>query len=294
MGKIFSRHRNAARAGFVTSRTDGSAKGFTLIELSLAIAFISVLMLSIGVITLNIISIYQKGLTIRALNSTGRLIVDDMKRSVAGGLGNLSKDACADFADHASAYSKCLADKAKITMYQQYYATININGTNRSVPVYGVLCTGTSSYVWNTGYAIGASTDLHATVTANGSDLKDFRLLKFSDPTRNACRQNVNFSTYEANYSKVNVGSEYEEMLGENESNLAIFDLQIYSPSEDEITAHTFVPVSIIMATVTGGVDIMGNGDYCKDPGFTLAADFNYCAVNKFNFSVQAIGKDRR
>ncbi len=35
----------------------------------------------------------------------------------------------------------------------------------------------------------------------------------------------------------------------------------------------------------------MSTGDYCKPPGGTTGEEnFNYCAINKFNFAVQGNG----
>jgi hypothetical protein len=50
------------------------AAGFTLVELSLAMAFIAVLLLAIALLTTQIGSIYNKGLTLRAVNQAGQLL----------------------------------------------------------------------------------------------------------------------------------------------------------------------------------------------------------------------------
>jgi hypothetical protein len=53
------------------------------------------------------------------------------------------------------------------------------------------------------------------------------------------------------------------------------------------------------LATYRGGVNIKSNGDFCegsddengyRDSEITLN-DFDYCAVNKFNFSSRATGE---
>ena len=51
--------------------------GFTMVELSLTMAFVAVLLITIAVITSNIMTIYQKGLTIKAVNSVGRGLTDE-------------------------------------------------------------------------------------------------------------------------------------------------------------------------------------------------------------------------
>ena len=53
----------------------GTRSGFTLIELSFAIAFISVLLITITLITREIVSIYRKGYAIKTVNQVGRDII---------------------------------------------------------------------------------------------------------------------------------------------------------------------------------------------------------------------------
>ena len=49
----------------------GTKKGFTLIELSFAILFISMLLLTLTLIASEIIAIYRKGYAIKTINSVG-------------------------------------------------------------------------------------------------------------------------------------------------------------------------------------------------------------------------------
>ena len=58
-----------------------------------------------------------------------------------------------------------------------------------------------------------------------------------------------------------------------------------------------------ILATYRGGVNIKSNGDFCEgsdskdgtrdstDSDEMTLNDFDYCAVNKFNFSARATGE---
>ena len=57
-------------------------KGFTIIELSLAMAFIALLLLGIAMLTLQIGAIYNKGLTMRAVNDAGQLIARDIQQTL--------------------------------------------------------------------------------------------------------------------------------------------------------------------------------------------------------------------
>lgn len=57
-------------------------KGFTIVELSLAMAFIALLLLGIAMLTIQISAIYNKGLTMRAVNDAGQLIARDMQQTL--------------------------------------------------------------------------------------------------------------------------------------------------------------------------------------------------------------------
>jgi len=57
--------------------------GFTLIELMLAMTFISILLLAIALTTIQISNIYNKGITLREVNQAGRSVTEDLRRSIA-------------------------------------------------------------------------------------------------------------------------------------------------------------------------------------------------------------------
>lgn len=59
-----------------------TSKGFTLVELTLSMTFISVLLLGIALLTLQISTIYNKGMTVRAVNEMGQLVSSDIQREL--------------------------------------------------------------------------------------------------------------------------------------------------------------------------------------------------------------------
>jgi type II secretory pathway pseudopilin PulG len=63
-------------------RMNSRQSGFTLVELTLSMAFIALLLLGIAMLTLQISSIYNKGLTLRAVNESGQLIASDIQRTL--------------------------------------------------------------------------------------------------------------------------------------------------------------------------------------------------------------------
>ena len=80
-----------------------------------------------------------------------------------------------------------------------------------------------------------------------------------------------------------------EEMLKDTDAALALYDFVLFEPARVTTTGRLLFSGSFILGTVTGGVDIMTSSNFCKAPS-NFSADFSYCAINKFNFSIQASG----
>ena len=115
---------------------NSTKKGFTLVELSLAIVFISILLLTIGFLTVHITSVYQKGLAMKAVNATAKELIDDVSRSIAGSPVRSASSLCLEKysggSNPSSAYTDCVNDNARKMIYQQRYGLV-------SIPTFGTL-----------------------------------------------------------------------------------------------------------------------------------------------------------
>lgn len=209
-------------------------------------------------------------------------------------------------------------------IYQQQTGNVKIGGSSQdtSVPTHGVFCTGRYSYLWNTGYTlndklyptgssyraklryrIDAATNpaIGEVVSTDGVyktvEVKDYRLLKMRDQERIACTANIDLANYRVNNNNQYditaspISNEPEELLTPSEDNLAIYDFKIFPPIQHTFSLHTFYSGTFILATLPGGVDITGTGDYCTETPDGLDTDFAYCAINKFNFAMRATGE---
>ena len=271
-------------------------RGFTIIELSLALVFLSILLVTIAMLTMHISTSYQKGLTIQAISSTGRELIDDFSRSISAGSSASPEVLCSDiYADKTKTpYKECVKDGAKKIIVNQRTANVRI-GTDspKSLPISGTFCTGKYSYIYNTGYVLGGTYQTSAQ-PANYNNNKNFHLLKVTDPGRQVCKEGLRKDSYDVdiNHSNYNLSSlgESEELLNSTENDLALYDLKLFTPTYDERTLQTFYSGTFILATVRGGVDIKASGNYCTSPPDGLATDFTYCAINKFNFATRATG----
>lgn len=300
-------------------RAKGTKSGFTLVELSFAIAFISVLLITVTLITNEIVSIYRKGYNIKTVNQVGRDIIDDFQNSITQSPPASISSFCS--LAYTETNSNCEADNGFYSVYQQYYAKIEVRDSEEGLhylPTGGLFCSGKYTYIWNTGYLFntdGVYTFANSNTQeglrikldyeVNGVDkntlpFKDgnFRLLKIEDNSRSICA-----ATLATNYPSSSqilsppgtiklpeaLAEVPEEMLKDTDASLALYDFVLFEPARVTTTGRLFFSGSFILGTVSGGVDIMTSSNFCKAPT-NFSADFSYCAINKFNFSIQASG----
>ncbi|MBQ3325668.1 type II secretion system protein [Candidatus Saccharibacteria bacterium] len=275
--------------------------GFTMIETTLAMAFISVLMLLVAILIMQISSIYTKTLTLQSVNNAGSSIIEDMKRSINASLMVMDNSKCSAVQD---AYKNtCKEDKAYLYIYQQYETNM-LRDDRKSLPTSGVFCTGYYTYIWNSGYVLfnPSATPYRAKIVysynGGGKTISDFRLVRFLDINGKACEGKVS-NTYSPStgadnvwYNLGAVADEPAELLDNSEVQLSLYDMKIFRPATHPLSGQAYYAGTFILGTGQGDLDIRANGDFCKSPPQGHVTEFDYCAINKFNFAAQAIGED--
>ena len=313
--------------------------GFTMVELSLSIVFIAILSLSVVFIMMDAISAYHRGLTLNQINTTGMELTDDMRASIQNSPAQSVVGKCESlYYGNSGLVDVCTKDKARNFVTVVRYANViskekkRTSPTQRimeedSVPVFGAFCTGSYTYIWNSGYyfsnqyIIGSGSVGKATLkykkTGGGIDsANDIRLLKIKDEDRSVCvsatrggstgsgdRYSVRSDTYNIMTDISNVfdisGDNYNTVdeepveLLSDKSNLAIYNLTSSAPAEGTVSNNLFYAVSFVLGTAQGGANVMSSGNYCEAPAnYDNAAleNFDYCAINKFNFAAEATG----
>ena len=73
-------------------------------------------------------------------------------------------------------------------------------------------------------------------------------------------------------------------------SDLVLYDLYVARPALSSTRQNMFYAASFILGTTRGGINIKQGGNICKPPADDNSM-LDYCAINKFNFAVQAGGK---
>lgn len=295
--------------------------GFTLVELSLSIAFIAILSIAIVLIITNTISSYHRGLTLSQLNTTGMDLVNDMRASIQNSVIHSVASLCSStYEDGDTAKEACEEDGGSLFVTVAREANIAINGKSLRVPVFGAFCSGNYSYIWNSGYFFSDDYKLEdalspaelryikpsTAVDSNPQEatVSDFKLLKVKDESRAVCVSAVYGD--KGNYkddgeissvfdiTEIGGGSVISEnptdIIGPD-SNMVIYNISSAIPAESTSGNNAFYSVSFILGTVHGGINVTA-GNHCATPeGYNSAvANFDYCAINKFNFAARAVG----
>lgn len=271
--------------------------GFTLIELSLSIVFISVLSLAVALLIMNAIAAYRRGIVLNRVNDVGAEIVDDMRASIQSAtIKTLEKECERYYNNDGNAAKRCENDKAKKFSSNVYKA--DVLGVGDGIPVSGIFCTGKYTYIWRSGYLFEGNghyitkdvTFVYEGETGPTLD-KDFKLLKVEDTDRIVCKMMAGYEQTGGKELEKEIdvsGAErpFEEapvdLLSGNDM-LALYDLSITTNMGQKKILHT---VSFMLGTEQGSVNI--SGSKCAAPEENDYLD--YCAINKFNFVAQANG----
>lgn len=297
-------------------------EGFSLVELSFSLAFIGILSIVIVLIINNTVVAYRRGLVLSQLNSNGIELVDDMRAAVQGSSARSLRNSCATY-ESATDRLACESDGGRKLASVTKSEGVALDGPAMDLmPIYGAFCTGSYSYIWNSGYfeyeganftskteekwaklkyLDGASNEEKEIANSSSASDKPFRLLKVEDPMRAVCIAAMGDHYGEPIGGINNVidirGSgginEPEEILsGSGGNTLAFYDLSISQPAEDANGRNAFYYVSFILGTVTGGINVNALGNSCVTPSDyeSTASNLSYCAINKFNFAAQVNG----
>lgn len=227
--------------------------GFTLVELMIAMAFISVLLIMIAAVVIMTSRIYTQGVTLRTVNQEGRLLVEDMRRTIS--------------------QSRPIPAPYIITSPSEY----------------GMLCTGKYTYLWSYGKTFkkdGTSTSPLKYSLDAGSPPVYFA--KVSDADAVMCSSWQKDKSIPA-LSKATSTS----LLDSGDRALAIHRASITGSEATGIyhvsltigtNDSTTVDYAATEKNASGAIESIGGK--CRMPSESDGQE-NYCAVNVFDFVIR-------
>jgi len=201
-------------------------KGFTLIELLLAMSFLSVLLITIALTIIQIGNIYNRGITLKEVNTTGRSLATELQRNIS------------------------------------VSSTFEISGANTrfiNSTFGGRLCTGQYSYIWNYGSTIN-----RASITRANANMYDpllsttrIRFIKVEDSSSLYC------TTPNGYIDKTNATEMLT--VGDRDLALHSFTISSDAQARDAKTRQALYSISFILGT-NDQTTLASNSTTCKPP----------------------------
>ncbi len=235
------------------SRQDKN-KGFTIIELTLAMAFVSLLLVAIAMTVIQIANIYAKGSTLKEVNQLGMALSQDMQSSISSSSPLSLGEGSPDFKE-----IKASGDSSKVAG--------------------GRLCTGNISYIWNFGEYFTTPVNEYET----SSDVlrlvkvEDKGKLYCSDPTKKVVKANATEMLMDGEREVALQSFAITEAAHDAVLQQGLYKIVLEVGTNDQAALET--------TTTSGAIDSVDTS--CKAPS-DEAAYQDYCAVNKFEFTARA------
>ena len=236
--------------------------GFTLIELMLAMAFVSVLLLAIATIAIQAGKLYNRGLTLKSINQSGREISDSLRRDfLQANAGKISGNA-----------------NSAVVMVQA-------GGTDRS----GRLCLGDYSYVWNVPKVVSGEVKAGAGIITEVGGPHSGRPINFArviDPDGMLCQKNETTGAYMSTVATDKV-THLLKPAGSNDVVLAIHQMKAARVAGDS-GADSLYRLEFVLGTSQLEAVNTANGT-CKPPADN-SENLDFCAINSFEMIVRTNG----
>lgn len=246
------------------------SNGFTLIELMLSMAFVSVLLVTIAMTVMQMATIYNRGITLKEVNQAARDISDDMRRSV---------QAAAIFTVNADG-----SDSVNLVQTRSSVVGSNVVMTGR-------LCLGKYSYIWNTASAIESGFSGRARfLTSSGTAGDNVNLVKVPDSTKKYCSKDASDNLLYRDILYADSGKATELLKqGDRTLRLLYFGVTTTNSAYDPISSQRLYTIAYTLGTGSTSAMKLEDGVPTACLGPTEAnSDFVYCNVQQFSIALRA------
>ena len=306
-------------------------RGFTLVELSLSMVFIAILSIIIVLVINGAISSYSRGITLNLVNTVGTEIMNEMKTAIHEAPTFESFDKLCDryYGENSSDsnLTGCKEDGASGLMSVIKRGTVGPKngGESIEVPLYGALCLGNYSYLWNSGYLFNPDYEIEdgapdeevdkLVLMTKLPDSEDEpipvwsgRLLRVKDNNRWVCtglmsqspeslpipktyKKELELGSLITERSLTDLDLTYTIADDSNDGGVAVYDLQLVpSPVIGDGVLYT---VYMTLGTARSGINIDSLGGSCATRAETNN-NFDYCAINRFKITALASGGTKK
>lgn len=220
-------------------------KGFTLVELVLATVFVSILLISIVLVIIQASNIYNRGLTLKEVDTVGREIAQHLRQDIA-------------------------RQKTFLIDPDVNFVALGIDS--------GRYCLGEYSYVWNGAEDLSSDPAVIRNKYTSPAT-RDIRFIKVKDNNGTLCQgeQDLADPSLPLIYPSINL-SDAVELIGAKSNFLALHKFKI-DLIKNSGTGGAVYKIEYTLGTQDKSlIDSSG----CKSPDQTSKRDFSYCALNEF------------
>lgn len=230
-------------------------RGFTIIELMLAMTFISMLLLSIVLTAIQAGKMYNRGVVLRSVNHAGRDIGDAMRRDfIQSDRRQIATDTIIEVRDGGEAVS-------------------------------GRFCLGRYSYIWNTPRVLDE--DIASAAVVKGPDGKPVNFVRVIDEDQYLCEE-----THGTYINHLDDASKITHLLktpvDTNEVVLALHSLNISPVATIDGSSEALYRLQYTVGTSKLS-EINTANQLCKPPT-DADANADFCAINQFDTIVRTNG----
>lgn len=219
-------------------------KGFTIVELMLAMTFLGLLLLAIALTTIQISNIYTKGITLREVNQAGRTLSDELQRTIA-----------------AASTFDVTPKSGDLPATSRY---VKWDGGGR-------LCLGRYTYAWNYGKALAGEEEAFNKYNDTNEPV---RFVKVDDPSGGLCAAPANAIPHD----------KAVESLSQGDRDLVLHAFDITQTQADANSGQAVYAITFVVGTndrqqLTANdasckppSEGVGNENYCSVNQFDLIA----------------------
>lgn len=227
-----------------------SKRGFTMVELMIAMSFVAVLLVAIATVAMQMTTIYTRGVTVREVNQAGRYTIDVMTRDIA---------ASYPFSVEA--------------------AYVNTSGGSR-------LCLGDVTYAWSSKDVLNGETASSHALTKY-SDGTPVRFIRLEDAGASLCRYSESDGSVDSEPIDPGLAT---ELISDGQRDLVVRDFSIeqapsYSTGD---TGPKLYMLRVVIGTNDSDYINTTNDDRCEPSADHTTNEQSYCAINEFKFVARA------
>lgn len=237
-------------------------KGFTIIELMLAMTLVSMLIIAIAIMVMQMSSIMNKGKTMKDLNAASRAINTDFTTKFN------SLQTIQEWGDNRPKN----APEANAV-----YVKSATSGS-------GAFCTGDFSYLWNSAQSINrlnepSAPEVEIRYRGSASNDSSIRLIRVRDVAKEYCSNRLSWTNIPRDSGQVT------DILSSSEAGLMIYDIRFRKINEDAVSGQSLINIQYVLGTKNDDGQV--NALSCNPS----SSSSDYCAINKFDLIVRTIGR---